>query len=463
MSENVGVIIDAGLNDWQIIQQDNGGFGKIRVSGRWKTDLALGAVELRLVHEETGAPVTAYLDWTPAEASPDGSWSGELSRIPAGGLYRLETHLLQKGNIAREWAQRGDMRHFLGVGDIWIIAGQSNSAGYGRGPGYDPPELGIHVFNNAMHWALASQPLNESTDTAHPENREGGNSGHAPWLHWARLVKKALGYPIGLVQTSLGGSPLVAWNPTEPGSHPLYEIMLKAVEAAGGEASGILWYQGCSDANPQAAATYETRFIAAVQAWRDALQNPLLHVLTVQLNRWYGSSLAVDVERAWDVVREAQRQVPRKLSGISLIPTLDLPLSDGIHNSPAGNMVIAERAAAAVLGAFYERDTDWQAPEPAGIACGKNGRTIEIDFAHVSSRMECVDPRSIPFMVEDSAGIVPVLKASGTGSNVVRLELDRDLEGSAFVSGAPGSNPAPVFHDVLRFMPMLAFHRVPVV
>jgi hypothetical protein len=114
-----------------------------------------------------------------------------LSAIPAGGLYRLETRHQPGNQPAGEWAERGDMRHFLGVGDLWVIAGQSNSAGYGRGPVFDPPELGIHLFRNNGQWALATHPLNESTDTLHPVNRDGANTAHAPYI--LRGTEQALG------------------------------------------------------------------------------------------------------------------------------------------------------------------------------------------------------------------------------------------------------------------------------
>ena len=164
-------------------------------------------VQVRLVHQDTGAPVLASLNWQTAQMQADNAWSAKLTGIPAGGLYRLETHLEDQDTPAYDWAIRGDMRHFLGVGDIWVIAGQSNSAGYGRGPICDPPELGIHLFRNNLQWSLASHPLNESTATQHESNREAANPGHSPYLNFARVLRQHLGCPIGLLQTALGGSP----------------------------------------------------------------------------------------------------------------------------------------------------------------------------------------------------------------------------------------------------------------
>jgi len=460
MGDAVGAVIDQGVQDWQIFQQDRRGRADIAISGRWGSDKP-ATVEMRLVREDTAEPVAPHLDWQPARTKPDGTWSGTLKDVPAGGLYRLETHLRIGPKDPAEWGPRGDMRHMLGVGDLWIIAGQSNSAGFGRGPVYDPPELGLHVFNNAMRWAIATQPMNDSTDTAHPVNREASNPGHSPWLHFARTLKRRVGIPIGLVQVSLGGSGLCWWNPTEPGDHPLYDIMVAAVEAVGGGVRGVLWYQGCSDTGPDAAATYEKRFIAAVRAWRKAMRNPDLVVLTVQINRVTGVT-DPNAERAWTILREAQHRVPHRLPRITVTPTLDLTLTDGIHLSPSGNLVLGQRVAQAALATVYGLDVYYRAPEPKTAKATDGGRTVEIEFEHVAGRMDTMDGSAQPFRVEDADGVVPVEKVEYTQSATVRLRLARPLAGKAAVHGAYGCNPPPAPMDMDRVMPMLGFYGVPI-
>ena len=107
------------------------------------------------------------------------------------GLNRLETRLRTADNPAGEWSPRG-IAALFGGSDLWVIAGQSNSAGYGRGPSEDPVELGVHLFRNSEHWALAAHPMNESTDTQHAVNREAANPGHfALPAIWADAQKDA--------------------------------------------------------------------------------------------------------------------------------------------------------------------------------------------------------------------------------------------------------------------------------
>ncbi len=459
MMEVHGVAIEQGVSDWQIFQQQTDSTADIAVAGRWGG--GQGVVELRLVREDDSQLVASHLNWQEAETRADGTWSAILKDVPAGGLYRLETHLRTDPYGPAEWQMHGDMRHFLGVGDLWVIAGQSNAAGYGRGGAWDPPELGIHLFNNAMCWTLASQPLNETTGTVHPENREGANSGHGPWLHFARLIKRELNFPVGLVQVSLGGSAFVSWNPTEPGEHPLYDLMMRIHQAVGGHIRGILWYQGESETEPDHTTdTYEDRFVAGVTAWRAAMGQPNLPVLTVQLGHWTGPARDGSDER-WTRVREAQRRVPKRLPGVTVSPTLDLTLTDGIHVSPASNMVLAQRMANAALATVYGRNVHYLAPEPVEARSAADGSSIVLRFDNVVGQLGTIAPEAAPFRVVDEQGVVEI-QSVGMWADRVRLQLARSLVGVARVHGGYGIHPAVVPTDMDRVMPMLGFYNLPV-
>jgi sialate O-acetylesterase len=466
MSEQqIGVIIESGLADWQILQQDAAGFATLALRGRWVSDQP-GVVEVRLVAAVTGVALSRETDWQVATTEENGRWHTTL-RVPAGGLYRLETHFLPTEQKAREWATRGDMRHFWGVGDLWVIAGQSNSSGHGRGAVYDPPELGLHIFRNSETWALAFHPMNDSTDTAHPVNREDSNPGHSPYLQFARLLKQQLGYPIGLVQTAFGGSSLSQWIPTENEEAGFYNNMLHCIERVGGIIKGILWYQGEADGNPALAESYGERFEAAVKAWRAALKQPDLPILTGQINRLFVPSEVSEPindvgQRAWSIVREAQRQAAHTISNLAVVPTLDLPMSDLIHNSPSSNMILGERMARAALGMVYGRAIHYQAPDVGSARLLDDSKRIELTFEQVSDRMDSIHQGDVCFDVEDDAGLVPLASIDYPLDATIQLVLERPLVGNAVVHGAFGYNPPIVPVDMNRLMPMLGFYGLPV-
>jgi len=471
--QQIGVTIETGLRDWQIIQQDAAGFGTIRLSGRWTPDASgqAGQVEVRVVLQDTGVAPSSETNWQVADTRPDGTWDITLARVPAGGLYRVETHLNHLNVQSAEWAVRGDIRHCIGVGDVWVIAGQSNSAGYGRGAYFDPPELGVHLFRNSGQWALATHPMNDSTDTLHVINRENANPSHSPYLHFGRVLKQQLNYPIGLVQTALGGSPLSRWNTTEhadAAQADLFANMRATVESIGGAIKGVLWYQGESDASETLSPSYQARFTAMVQAWRDTFGQPNLPVITVQLNRVFRPPEDVQIEtmaqvdKGWSVVREAQRQIARSMSGVAVVPAIDLPLSDLIHTSPAGNMLLGERMARAALGAVYGRTNPYLAPDAESATLGADRQSIQIAFANLTSRIDSIDHTTICFVVEDAQGAVPISKVSYPGNNTVQLALARATDQSARVHGAYGANPPTAPMDMDRVLPMLGFYGLEV-
>ncbi|RED56843.1 sialate O-acetylesterase [Cohnella lupini] len=458
----VGVIIKQGPKPWEIIQQRNGS-ASIELSGTWflREEAETAQAHIRIVREESAETV---VDWTKASMGDEQSWSVRLDGVPAGGLYRVESCLQVNGKIDLEWAIRGDMIHHVGIGDLWIIAGQSNAAGYGKGPVNDAPEFGIHLFRNNGQWDLATHPFNESTDTQHIENRETANPGHSPFMAFARILKRETGYPIGLVQTSLGGSALRAWNPNEEGT--LYRNMLNIVKAVGGRVRGVGWYQGCSDCDPENSDTYGARFSAMVSQWRKDLKHADLPFVTVQLNRFTGKGTTVEDDRSWGVVRERQRMAAHEIPRVTVIPANDSPLSDEIHNSPAGNLLIGERMARAALATEYGKEIHYRAPEISRarwIAEPTSGHaTVELEFDHVGGYLVSIAPAGPVFALEDEKGGVEVKDWNITGRNTIQLTAGRPIHGQAYVHGGSERNPSAYFPlDSLTYMPMLSFYGVP--
>jgi sialate O-acetylesterase len=455
-----GVCFDLAPQDWQVLQQDKNGLARFVLSGIWRAKAGIllsavtgGSVQIRLVREQTGLPVSGDCDWRTVEASSDSTWQYEFMAIPAGGPYRLESRFNPKANKLGEWSLRGDMRHFIGVGDIWILAGQSNASGYGRGPYEDPPEIGLHILRQNGIWGLASHPLHDSTDTVFTASRETYNPGHSPFLHFARSLKRDLGYPIALLPAALGGSSLDAW---QADGGLLFANLKTMVGKAGGKVKGMIWYQGESDAKSGQAEDYLERFLATVAGWRKALEQPNLPILTVQLGR-YLSGNSDKADREWSLIREAQRQAANEISDLKVIPALDLGLDDTIHIGTAGNLILGERLARCALATVYGRSYAYQAPEPLSIVLTED-KILTLRFSHIYSRLDCLVPFAIPFRVEDANGLVPIEKIIYLQRDSVRLFLNRVMAGTIRVSCGYGENPDIMPMDMERQMPVLAFY-----
>ncbi|MFO7882541.1 MAG: sialate O-acetylesterase [Kosmotogaceae bacterium] len=453
-----GVFIERGLQDWQIFQQ-NRGLSEISLYGKWADPEknSNASVYAKVVKENSNESV---VPWTVCELLPGNQWKVSL-RVPEGGLYRIET-ALKTGNRDMEHAIRGDIRHHIGVGDLFVIAGQSNSAGYGKDTVYDPPELGVHIFKNNGKWELASHPLNDTTDTIHEINMESINPGHSPYLNFAKKIKRECSTPVGLLQCSLGGSSLSQWNPGENGE--LYKNMLEIIKTQGGKIRGILWYQGCSDVVKGLCESYLERFKEFVQALRKDLKDKQLPFFTVQLNRFVAEMEPWGMDdEGWAMVRNAQRVAAKAISGVYVIPSLDVPLSDNIHNSSHGNMIIGERLARLVMEKIYLKNNNTGTPDIKRIV--KSGKkTVILEFEGVKGSLYAFDlpPERLPIEIIDESGTNGILDYKIEG-NKITIELKKEIEGHGKVNCCHQSNPSvnpPV--DLEGHIPVLSFYGVKV-
>lgn len=456
----IGVIIEEGPRNWQIFQQTEG-YAGISMSGIYikpeniNENWEIG-VFVRVISENTGDTI---VPWKKSDNMKTGKWNITLKDVPAGGLYRIETCLAHSGNGWRtEWAIRGDIIHHIGVGDLYIIAGQSNAKGYGREPINDPPELGIHLFKGNGTWDLAVHPFGDSTGIIHETSMDESPTGHCPYLNFAKLLKNKLGYPIGLIQTSKGGSALSEWNPNEKGN--LYHAMLDMVKRSGGSVKGVLWYQGCSDAVELLCDNYYERFEYVVNNVRKELKDKKLPFLTCQLNRCTGPSSS-DIDKAWGKIRDAQRQAALKIPHVFIVPTMDCGLSDGIHNNSASNMMIGERIAKIALKEVYGFNYNCQAPDIKAAYTIDESKII-LEFENVCGNLDnrVLGTSALPFVVEGREGNIEI-KDYYIDKNKITLIFNEKLEGNLTVHGAYEKNPKVfVPFDDSTHLPMLAFYGV---
>ena len=452
----LGVYIESGLQDWQVIQQKDG-VGAAELYGKYYKEQNREACEIwsRLASEITGESI---IPWKKARILDDEKWMIILEGIPAGGPYRVETCMKNGTASSFQEALRGDMIHQVYVGDLFVIAGQSNAAGYGKDPVEDGPELGVSLFGQRGIWELASHPLNDSTDSIYEQITERMNPGRSPYLHFAKYYKRISGIPVGLIQTALGASPVSRWNPEDNGD--LYQNMKEMLKkASDGRIAGMLWYQGCAEAVALETEHYGKRFSQMIKSfWEEFGRIP---VFACQIGRLTGN-ISEASDRAWNQIREAQKRVAAELDGIYLIPTLDAELSDQIHISSLSGLKIGERLARAALCILKSRPFHWQAPEIAeACLCGKN---LKLTFDHVGEELFSMgaDANDNGFRAEDDRGRILFEEYSCSG-NIIFLRLERKPEGKCLISFGYGQDPKGVFPvDTGNHYPPAAFWRMPV-
>jgi Domain of unknown function (DUF303). len=370
-----GVRITQGPSDWQILQRRLDNQADIPLAGTWlEPSDRMGTVEVRLVDETFQRPAAEHLDWHAADTSPDRTWRHVLENVPAGGPYRLETRLAASADDS--WRLAGDTIQHLGVGDLWIIAGDDNALGFGHGAVEDQPVPGVHMFRKNERWCMASHPVHDNTGLRNSRYFSSGAPAHSPWLTFGRLLWKETGLPIGLIPAAQEGTSLENWhNPKKSMASPALGNLLEMLHTATslydfanfslldggprllpkpknppGTFAGCVWFQGNADSRREGSArNYKTALAGHIGNMRNALEAPHLPFVICQLNRVIGVAKPGE-SLLWGHIREAQRAAGHDIDNVAVIPTLDAGLSDGIHISAAGNAMIGERAGRAALG-----------------------------------------------------------------------------------------------------------------
>ncbi|MEO6054600.1 MAG: sialate O-acetylesterase [Chthoniobacterales bacterium] len=283
-------------------------------------------------------------------ASARGKFKAHLSGIPSGGPYQMK---LVCGD------ESAQIKAFY-VGDVWLMAGQSNMQGLANMAGAATPHPLVRAFSMRREWRLATDPLHvlaESPDACN-NKRENGQScpvidgerirrnvkkGTGVGIFFAREMLRRTGVPQGLICAAHGGTAMVHWHPdhTLKAANSLYVSMLESVQATGQPISGMLWYQGESDADPQHAPLYTERMQKLVSAVRKDLHQPHLPWLMVQIAR----SISPELPSSWNSIQEQQRLLPHKTSKLEVISAIDLPLDDHIHIGTEGFPRLAIRLA----------------------------------------------------------------------------------------------------------------------
>lgn len=437
---------------YQIFQRNNG-FATVPFSGALpeNRDPAASQVAVCVLREDDSSYV---VPWTSADIRGS-QWHIDLT-LPEGGLYTLDARVLDRGGFSYNSAERIKLVYHVGVGELYLMTGQSNMSGYGRDAAYDPPMLGVHLFANDGKWRLAVHPLNDSLGSIYPENYEL-NNGTCPALAFGRALSRALGVPVGLIACALGGSPLSRWHPSETGD--LYRAMLRRLERTGA-VGGVLWYQGCSDANPDHAATYFDRFSEMVALWRSAIGG--VPFVTVQINSLFDHDASLTEDRCWGMVREAQRQSALRLDQVYIVSSADLPMSDTIHNSSVANVALGERMARAALRHIYGVSGGCDPMQPQ---CAEriDAETVRLVFDPTTVRIAPLNTRGVHtgFDAEDADGLVACIQVE-SDRNALLLRFARPLGACVRLHGFWRCRMTSGVVKNSYNMPMLAFYGFPV-
>ena len=272
--------------------------------------------------------------------------------VPVGGPYTIQCRLEIDKRILT--ATAGPVY----VGDLWVLAGQSNMEGVGDLIDVTPPRQQVMMLGMDGKWSQAEEPLHWLVDSPDPvhsgdaktrsdrsaQTHKTRKKGAGLGLPFAAAMVEATRVPIGLVACAHGGTSMEQWNPAkkDDGGNSLYGSMMRQFRLAGGKVKGVLWYQGESDAmNPEAWKSYSqvfTRFIGAVRA---DFGQPELPFYFVQIGRF----VAAVNPKGWNAVQDAERLLPERVPNTAVISVIDLEFDDAIHVGTQGLKRAGQRLA----------------------------------------------------------------------------------------------------------------------
>jgi len=364
------------------------------------------------------------------------------TKADAAGKWRVDLKPLAEGGPIEVTVQGKNTLKLTNVliGDVWICSGQSNMAmTVNRCTNADKeaaeakyPQIRLFTVKRVVA-ATPQADCEGSWDEAKPETVPGFS---AAAYFFGRELHKALGVPVGLINTSWGGTPAEAWTERSaleadkdcepilerwkqtlaglPAAQKRYEEQLakwkevaKEAKAKGKQpprgprppagpgsphmpaglynamiaplvplaAKGAIWYQG--EANAGRAYQYRKLLPAMILSWRKAWAQDAFYFFTVQLPN-FRKVEAEPVESDWAELREAQAMtLSLPQAGIACV--IDVGEAGDIH--PKNKQTVGQRLALAALKMACGKDV---------VASGPMFDSMKVEGNKAIIKLKCV-------------------------------------------------------------------------
>lgn len=294
--------------------------------------------------------------------SDDGIWKVKVTTPKAGGPFEIT---MSDGKALK-------LKNVL-IGEVWVCSGQSNMEmpmkGYKNQPIVGSSEaIALSTNSNirlfTVKRATSTEPLDDIVGDW--KLSEPGNVADfsATAYYFGLMLNKALNVPIGLINTSWGGTRIEPWisemgckkfdwvklpekKPVENLSPQTPTVLFNAMinPIVGYGMRGAIWYQGESNRNePQ---FYQKLMPGLIENWRSLWgigEFPFYYVQIAPFD--YGMS---GLNSAF--LREAQLKASTAIQNVGMANTMDIGEKDCIH--PSNKEIGSKRLALLALSQTY--------------------------------------------------------------------------------------------------------------
>jgi len=371
---------------------------------------AVAAAEVKLpavfsdgmvLQQEKPVPVWG---WADAEAKVTVKFAGQEQSTTAGkeGKWMVKLDPLKMNKKAATLTvTAGDdtvtIRDVL-VGEVWLCSGQSNM------------EMSVGGCNSPDDIASANYPLIRTIKVPHTPSAKPLDDFNGSWTacspatvarftavgyFFARTIHNELGVPVGLVNSSWGGTRVEPWTPPcgfaavpelkamaeqtyTARSHQeptvLYNGMIRPLIPFA--IRGALWYQG--ESNGGEGVSYYHKKQALIGGWRQLWKQGDFPFYFVQLANFRTSPDDPKGGDGWARLREAQLDT-LKVPNTGMAVIIDIGEANDIH--PKNKQDVGRRLALWALAKDYGKDLVYSGPLYKGMKI--EGDKIRITFDHV--------------------------------------------------------------------------------
>ncbi|MEE9601748.1 MAG: sialate O-acetylesterase [Thermoguttaceae bacterium] len=300
------------------------------------------------------------------------------------------------------------------IGEVWVGSGQSNMEWQlaGSTGGKEAIAAAKHPRIRLFHVPKVQKPIpadDVEADWTVCSPKSVGSFSGVLYFFGLRLQKE-LDVPVGLINSSWGGSPIEPWIVTDKGSGDMYDGMIAPLKPLA--VRGAIWYQGETNVMRKNGLAYYGKMKDLIEGWRKVWGQDLSFYF-VQIAPWSGRYEKGQLPSLW----EAQ-VASLKIPGTGMAVTTDVVDNIGdIH--PRNKLDVGNRLALWALAKDYGK-TDLVYSGPLYKSMEIDGNKIRLKFAHVGGGLKSRDGKPLSeFKIAAADGQFKPATATIDGDTVV--------------------------------------------